>query len=149
MKKNNIIIELSFFEVVCKCGHVGKKRYIEIHFPIMATSRKEAARKARDIPRVKHDYKDAILNVVKIDQERYNELSEMNNYDPYLHCSCIQDQNLIDISDRLKDEEKTVFYKTRKNESSKDFYCGKLKIHDAKKFMNHYYDFEDYNDISA
>lgn len=147
--KNNII-ELDMFEVVCKCGHVGRSRYVEIRFPIKAKSGKDAARIAREFPRVKHDRKDAILNVLKIDQKRFFELTEMNNLDPYLHCVCIQDQNLIDISDRLQEEKKDVGFGFRKDRNNKFIYCGKRVIRDQKKYMNRYYfDDEEYGDVSA
>lgn len=137
--KNNVI-KLEMYEVVCKCGHVGRFHYVKISFPIKARSGKEAARIARGLPRVKHDHKNAILNVCRIDQNRFVELMERNNQDPYLHCSCIQDQNLIDISDRLLAEEKNAPYRTRKEKNGRNFYCSKQKIRDAKKYMNHYYD---------
>ena len=54
------------YEVICKCGHVGKQHYIEISFPIIAENGREAAKKARYLPRVKHHHKDAIINVRKI-----------------------------------------------------------------------------------
>ena len=126
MEDGNVKYEM--YEVACKCGHVGRKHYIPIHYPIKAQSGKEAASKAREYPRVKHDRKDAILSVCKIDQRRFSELREINNRDPYLHCTCIQDQNLIDLSDRLLDEKETVYRMVRKDESNKDFYYKKLLI---------------------
>jgi len=44
--KNNVI-KLDMFEVVCKCGHVGKSHYVKIHFHVLARSGKEAARSQR------------------------------------------------------------------------------------------------------
>jgi hypothetical protein len=153
--KNNIL-KLEMFEAVCKCGHVGRGKYIRVPFPIIAESRKEAAKIARDMPRVKHDHKDAILNVIKIDEERYFELRETNNRDPYLHCTCIQDQNAINLDDRLMDEDRSNHYTSRKEENKKSFYCNKQKIRNQKKYMTRYYDFEkisnyntiEYNDIA-
>lgn len=153
--KNNIL-KLDMFEAVCKCGHVGRSHYIIKSFPLMAQSRKEAARIARGIPRVKHDYQDAILNVFKIDKKRYFELVEINNRDPYLRCTCIQDQNAIDLSDRLMDEDRSNHYASRKEENKKSFYRNKQKIRNQKKYMTRYYDFEkisnyntiEYNDIA-
>ena len=139
MEDGNVKYEM--YEVACKCGHVGRTRYIPIHYPIKAQSGKEAASKAREYPRVKHDRKDAILSVCKIDQRRFSELREINNRDPYLRCTCIQDQNLIDLSDRLLDEKETVYRMVRKDESNKDFYYKKQKLRDPKKYMKHYHDF--------
>ena len=153
--KNNIP-KLEMFVAVCKCGHVGREKYIPIPFPIKAESRKDAARIARDMPRVKHHHKDAILNVIKIDLRRYNELKRANNQDNYLHCQNIQDQNAINLSDRLMDEDRSNHYTSRKEENKKSFYCNKKKIRNQKKYMTRYYDFEkisnyntiEYNDIA-
>lgn len=146
--KNNVI-EFKLFEVECKCGHVGKSRYIPVIFPIKAESGKEAARIARALPRVKHDQKDAILRVSKIDNDRFFELTEKNNQDPYLHCLCIQDQNYIDISSRLCYEDKSHQLVIRNDENCKDFYRSKRKIRNAKKYLNRYSFIEEINDICA
>ena len=93
----------NYYEVIAKCGHVGKKHYVPVKFAVIAKDGKEAAKIVRQFPRVKHDHKDAILNVNKIDYERYLEIVEMNNNDPYLKCHSRQEQNLIDnIEDRLE-----------------------------------------------
>lgn len=144
--KNNII-KLEMFEAVCKCGHVGTDQYFEGHFAIKAATRKEAAEKARWIPRVKHHHKDAVLNVIKIDQERFNEIRAKNDREGYLRCTCIQDQRMIDISDRLIDETKKEDYKNRKEESNKPVFCKKKKIRFPKKYMTHYHDFEEYKNV--
>lgn len=153
--KNNIL-KLEMFEAVCKCGHVGKSHYVIISFPLMAQSKKDAARIARGMPRVKHDYQDAILNVFKIDKKRYFELIEINNHDPYLHCTCIQDQNAIDLTGRLMNEDRSNCRTSRKEENRKAFYCNKQKIRNQKRYMTRYYDFEkndyynsvEFNDIA-
>ena len=66
------MIMLKYYAVTCKCGHVGKHTYMPITFPIKASDGKEAARVARTFPRVKHDKKDAILDVREIDYEEYS-----------------------------------------------------------------------------
>lgn len=144
----NNILKLEMFEAVCKCGHVGRGKYIRVPFPIKAESRKDAARIARDMPRVKHHHKDAILNVIKIDLRRYKELKWENDHDEYLHCKNIQEQNQIDISDRLIDEEERDIYPIHKDENDKPFYCSKQQLRNPKKYMTRYYDFEDYIDIN-
>ena len=145
--KNNIL-KLEMFEAVCKGGHVGRGWYRPIHFPIIAESRKDAARIARDMPRVKHNHKDAVLNVIKIDFRRYKELKRENDRDKYLHCRNIQDQNLIDIDDQLIEEKKPNIYPIHKDESDQSFYCGKRQLRNPKKFMTRYYDFENCIDIN-
>jgi len=72
------------YSVLCKCGHVGRHRYMPIQFPIIAETKKEAAKIARKIPRVKHDHKDAILEVRQISITEYQSLIRTNNEDPYL-----------------------------------------------------------------
>ena len=128
MENNNVKYEM--YEVACKCGHVGRSHYLEIRYPVIAQSGKDAAYRARYFPRVKHDHKDAILSVCKINQQRFSELT-----------TCIQDQNLIDLSDRLLDEKETVYHMVRKDECNKDFYYKKQKLRDPKKYMKHYRDF--------
>lgn len=94
-----------YYEVIAKCGHVGKKHYVPVKFAVEAESGKEAAKIVRQFPRVKHGHKDAILNVNKIDYERFLEIVEMNNNDPYLKCHSRQEQNLIsNFEERLEDD---------------------------------------------
>ena len=93
----------NYYEVIAKCGHVGKKHYVPIKFAVIAKDGKEAAKMVRQFPRVKHNHKDAILNVNKIDYERYLEIVETNKNDPYLKCHSKQEQNLIDnLEERLE-----------------------------------------------
>lgn len=93
----------NYYEVIAKCGHVGRKHYVPIKFAVVAKDGKEAAKKVRQFPRVKHNHKDAILYVNKIDYERYLEIVEINNNDPYLKCHSKQEQNLIDsLEERLE-----------------------------------------------
>ena len=63
-----------YYMVIAKCGHVGKKHYVPIKFAVIAEDGKEAAKMVRQFPRVKHNHKDAILSVNKIDYERYQEI---------------------------------------------------------------------------
>lgn len=88
-----------YFEVIAKCGHVGRNRYVPIKFAIEAKNGKEAAKIARQIPRVKHHQKYAILSVNRIDYDRYQEIRIANNNDPYLKCHSKQEQNLIENFD--------------------------------------------------
>ena len=78
MKKNYYLVET-------KCGHVGSFAYIPITFPVIAESGKDAARLARNIPRVKHHNKFAIINVHKVTLAEYEQQVEFNKYDPYLN----------------------------------------------------------------
>ena len=92
----------NYYEVIAKCGHVGRNNYIPVKFAVVAESGKEAAKMVRDFPRVKHDHKDAILNVNKIDYERFQEIVEMNRNDPYLKCHSRKEQKLIvNVAERM------------------------------------------------
>ncbi len=92
---------MKYYKVVTKCGHVGRKRYIPITFAINAESGKEASKVARALPRVKHNRKFAIISCEEIMYDEYLEIKRFNNNDPYLKCKNIQQQNLIDLSDRI------------------------------------------------
>ncbi len=97
--------QIKYYKVVCKCGHVGKKHYIPVQFAVKAENGREAAKKARDFPRVKHQHKDAILDVVKLEYEEYLELLELNTNDSYLNCHSKQEQNrLCDLTEIIKDD---------------------------------------------
>ena len=78
-----------YYEVIAKCGHVGRKKYIPVKFAVVAESGKEAAKKVRQFPRVKHNHKDAILDVRCITVEEFLEIKESNANDPYLKCHYI------------------------------------------------------------
>lgn len=98
-------INLNYYKVVAKCGHVGRSNYIPIAFAVIAESGKEASKKVRQFPRVKHDHKDAILRCDKISYEEYLELNEINNNDAYLKCSSKHEQNsLCDLTNRLVED---------------------------------------------
>jgi hypothetical protein len=71
-----------YFKVLTKCGYVGRHRHMPIYFPIIAESRKEAAKIARTKPRVKKEHKDAILEVVQITKKEYEKIKEDNNFNP-------------------------------------------------------------------
>jgi len=94
-----------FYKVVAKCGHVGRKNYVPIQFPVVAESKKEAARIARGFPRVKHNHKDAILNVFEISYDQFLELKKTNDNDPYLKCHSRREQNqTCDLTARLVED---------------------------------------------
>ena len=131
------------FEVKCKCGHVGRKNYIVISFPVIAEDGRDAAHKARYFPRVKHDHKDAIISVRKITDEEYDELIAINNQDEYLHCSNRQEQNLLNITNRIIKEEK--FLETHEVIiEHKQHFFGKVQVRKPKKYFKNIFT-NDYN----
>lgn len=123
------------FEVVCKCGHVGRSHYIPVAFAVYAANRKEAAYKARFFPRVKHDHKDAILSVREIDSAKFVSIIEELEHDPYLHCSNIQEQNNFDLSERLVAEKSVKRFSKHEEREGKTFYLGKKEIRNPKKYV--------------
>ena len=116
-----------YFMVIAKCGHVGRKNYIPVKFAVVAESGKEAAKKVRQFSRVKHDHKDAILDVRCITLEEFLEIIEINGNDPYLKCHSRQEQNLIiNLAERMVADlhnEKQAFDK----QARKDRVANKLR----------------------
>lgn len=73
---------MSYYHVEAKMGHVGKGRYFKGNLYIWAENGREAATKARNCPRVKHDRKDAIISVRAISEDEYMKGREENeNWD--------------------------------------------------------------------
>ena len=83
---------MKYYKVTAKFGHVGKSNFYKGNLYIKAESKKEAAEKARYCPRVKHDHKDAILNVEEIDKDSYREGLEKNRAIRYFSCYNVQEQ---------------------------------------------------------
>ena len=128
-------LEKKYYSVKCKCGHVGAYRfYIPIEFGVIATSKKEAAEKARWIPRCKHHQKDCILDVKEITRSEFLELNEKNRHDPYLQCHSIQEQRKYDLSNRLVPEPQWEEPYTRNKERSTYMY-GKRNVRHPKQYM--------------
>jgi hypothetical protein len=132
MKNSDVVLNATknkekYFAVHCKCGHAGKGKYVEIIFAVKAENGKEAAEKARNIPRVKHNKKDAIIDCCEISFAEFKQLVEKNKKDPYLQCKNKQEQRLIeDFYSRIKSEEEKPVLKKTKNER-KEFVKYKLK----------------------
>ena len=111
-----------YFKVNAKCGHVGRRKFINIDFAVVALNAKEAAAKTRMFGRVKHHYKDAINSVEEISLDEFVTLTEVLKNDPYILCDNIQDQrriedlyeriNCYDVEDERRD--RCVEYKMKK-----------------------------------
>ena len=130
-------MDKKYFEVTAKCGHVGKNKYIPITFFVNAESAKEAAEICRDIPRVKHDHRDAILNVAEITNTEFVEGIRNNECDPYLQAKNIQQQRKVKdvIATRILDEKTSL--KPSKEIRKKKIYHGKEQLKNPKKkFMD-------------
>ena len=116
----------NYYIVKAVCGHVGKGKAVDKDFAVIAHSGKEAASKARLIPRVKHDFKYAIKSVVNVDYEAYALQLSMNDLDPYLKCENKRDQNrscnALSIY-RLHDEEEKATGKKISKRAYVNNYC--------------------------
>ena len=120
-----------YFAVTVKFGHVGQHKFIIKTVPVAAESGKEAAYKARWMPRVKHHDKHAIINVKEIDLETYLILMIEKSTDPYFQCKSIQEQRTecADIEADVQYIDDGIDYeKRRANRKSKiDFQKRKNK----------------------
>lgn len=126
---------MRYYEVTAKCGHVGKGYYIPIGFAVRAETASEAAAATRTMPRVKHDHKDAILSVREVDVFEYDDLRQVNHYDPYLQCQSRREQmtEYDAIYNRLVEEQRGgVWYE--KELSEKAVYDGKKRIRNVRRY---------------
>jgi len=74
---------INYYIVTAMCGHVGKGHAILKDLPVWASDARQAAAIARYIPRVKHNYKMAIVAVRRVDYFEYLKQIEINSADPY------------------------------------------------------------------
>lgn len=124
------------FEVTAKCGHVGKNMYTLKTFAVIAPSRSEAATLVRNLPRVKHHQRDAILRVVNIDPNRYHEIQRLNQYDPYFHCHSIQEQRRLCHNLMIYEEmQESIQQKAFSISEGKPIYDRKQRIRNVKKYV--------------
>lgn len=132
---------MAMFEVCAKCGHVGRGKYVDKIFAVVAVDAKAAARIARSIPRVKHHHKDAIRYVVEIDHTRYMEIRWMNMADPYMNCSSKREQKEIcgDYIDYIavRDDRCREEY-AKEDRSGRQLYDGKKAIRNPRKYYRKY-----------
>ncbi len=126
---------IKYYKVIAKCGHVGNRKYVPIMFAVKANSGKEAARAAKEFPRVKKHRKDNILSCNEIDYEEFLEINKLNNEDEYLKCKNIQQQKLIEnFSERVVDESYKFEVKKNKRQERLEYILKKNKIlNDAYK----------------
>lgn len=74
--------------------------YMPIDFPVRAESKTEAAKIARNFPRVKHHHKDAIIDCREVSFEEYNTARKKNQADTDLFCHSSSEQKLFcDLED--------------------------------------------------
>lgn len=73
------------FVVIAKCGHVGRGRYIEREFPVIAESASAAAQMILCAPKVKKQLKNAITSVHEISETEYVDIKKEWDADAYIH----------------------------------------------------------------
>jgi hypothetical protein len=142
MKKTNktqspTSLETKHFIVTAKCGHVRRANYIPIDFTVSAPNGKEAAAIARQLPRVKHDHKDAILGVREVTIEEFARQTFINNNDPFLHIANRREHEALAplFEHRIVSEAQEITYKNARCEGScKIIHVGKERIRNPKKW---------------
>ena len=111
-------MELKYYKVMAKCGHVGRNYYILKWFYVKACDGKAAAKIVRNKPRVKHDHKYAIQQVVEITVDEYLLGLKIQLEDKYFQCSSKQEQEsykCISQDDLLPEEREQIKYKKNRN----------------------------------
>lgn len=118
---------MNYYKVVAKCGHVGRGHYIIKDFFVKAENGKEAARKVRFSPRVKHDWKDAIVSVTLITKEEFIKGRKLFKCDPYFNVTNSTEQRLSGAVDY---EHVLEYEKPERKRKDKDsiFYNKILRI---------------------
>lgn len=122
-----------FFRVKVKCGHVGKSNFVLIDYAVCAEDKKQAAAKARKMPRVKHDHKDAIREVEEISYREYKNIKKGYSNINYMTCKNIQEQrNYDNLGVNIYKEDRKKDYKSKKA-NCKEY---KLKRKALREFSN-------------
>lgn len=111
--------------------------YIVKTFAIYSENGKEAAKKVRWLPRVKHHVKDAIVSVEKISAHEYETIIEINRCDNYFKCETIQEQNMMcDLNSEIYRNEGKMIYKI--NKRIKKNKLESIFIKESRRTMNEY-----------
>ena len=106
-----------YFKVQAKCGHVGRNHYVLKWFYVKALTGQEAAKVVRETPRVKHNQKKAIKDVIEIHFEEYLAGLKINSEDMYFKCTNKQEQEFYKCvkPEEIYPEEKKPNYKKKRN----------------------------------
>ena len=132
---------MKYYMINVKCGHVGKNSYLLKWIYLEAESKKEAAAKARITPRVKHDHKDAIREVIEINLEQYIEgLNEMRN-DLYFKVKNSSQQRKEHVLEGCTIYREVVEKKYKKERNGQRLRLSEM-IREARKMINGGYCYE-------
>ena len=127
---------MKYYKVITRCGHVRSTNYIPKVFYVKAENGREAASKARLIPRVKHNHKFAILGVKEIKRYEYLEGVKVNANDNFLKVQNVQEQRLLcpNLYEEVIKEENEV---THKKPQLKRHLIETARINEWKKQRNY------------
>lgn len=110
---------MKYYKVIAKCGHVGMSRYYAGAFYIAADTGKEAAKIVRNRPRVKHEQKDAILELTQISHDDYTQGKLETRSNPYFHATsryerCLHWDAIADcVFSEIDDSDLGAWYDTK------------------------------------
>ena len=125
---------MNYYLVDAQFGHVGRNKYIVKTIATLAENAKEAAKKVRWMPRVKHDRKDAIIDVKKASYDEYIIIKNENDNDQYFKvrnvqeqkwlCCCVYNQTITyEKEEKRKRNKDTIKFKLKRyKEIIKDMY---------------------------
>lgn len=95
-----------YYSIIAKCGHVGANKYIDINFPIIASSEEDAIKIISVMPRVKKGLANFITRFSEITYEQYLEMEEAFKNNNYLKCTSDREQK--DLCPNIDKEIKTL-----------------------------------------
>lgn len=127
---------MCYYFVIAKCGHVGKGKYIDVIFPIMAETKKEASQMVLLKPKVKKQLSNAISSVFEVSKEEFDEQMNINKDDIYIHSHCKQEIKEILSSDKIQILPKKKQYKNSFEFNSK---IDKVNYYNKKEKMKNMY----------
>ena len=123
---------MCYYFVIAKCGHVGKGKYIDVIFPIMAETKKEASQMVLLKPKVKKQLSNVISSVFEVSKEEFDKQININKEDIYIHSHCKQEIKELLNSDKIQILPKKKQYKNSFEFNSKkdkvNYYNKKEKI---------------------
>ena len=130
---------MKYYLVTAKCGHVRRMFFIPVTYSVEALSRSEAAAAAREIPRVKHDHRDAILEVTEVSYEEYLCQKNKNLLDPYLRIHTRKEhRELLPLFAFRIEPETKKDYSKKSEISKKEVYHKGERIRHPKKYFRIY-----------
>lgn len=89
---------MNYYLVTAKCGHVGKRNYIDVEFPVCAENGSEAAQMVLKRNKVKRHLKNAITSVSRITEEQYKSYVKEDKYKNYLSSHYSREYYPVDLN---------------------------------------------------